>query len=200
MFLGSSMNECKGEQGQAIWPDGENRDPEKGFMGNGLGFHGRGGARGLQGLVHQSQVSGWETPRRGQGAEIPWRVVNPRMAGRRREGMILLPGLRLPSGLSPREFFMARIASGEGACSWLGSLSNSDCDLLGGAHRRREGAQVSGLISEIQTQVLNLRGASSPRSLILSGVWGAQVVQESQGHSAPRPPLPRNSRYGEGPK
>lgn len=159
------MNECKGGQGQAVWPDGENRDPEKGFMGNGLGFHGRGGARGLQGLVHQSQVTGWETPRQGQGAEIPWRMVNPRMAGRRRKGMILLPGLRLPSGLFPRGFFMARIASGEGACSWLGSLSNSDCDLLGGAHRRREGAQVSGLIAEIQAQVLITQGQPLPLAL-----------------------------------
>lgn len=33
---------------------------EKGFMENGLGFHSRGGARGLQGLVHLSQVSGWK--------------------------------------------------------------------------------------------------------------------------------------------
>lgn len=100
-FLGSSINECKGGQGRAFWLDGENGDPEKGFMGNGLGLHGRGGARGLQGLVHQSQVSGWETPGWGQRAEIPGRVVNPRIAGRRQKGMILLPSLRLLSNLPP---------------------------------------------------------------------------------------------------
>lgn len=78
---------------------------------------------------------------------------------------------------------MARIASGEGAGSCLGSLSISDCDLLRGTHRRREGAQVSGLISEVQAQVPNVHGASFPHSLILSGLWGTQVV-----HPAPLPP------------
>lgn len=70
--------------------------------------------------------------------------MNPRMAGRRREGLILQPGLRLPSGLPPREFIMARIASGEGAGSWPGSLANSDCDLLGGTHRRGKGHRCLG--------------------------------------------------------
>lgn len=108
----------------------------------------------------------------GQRGEIPGRVVNPRTAGRRREGMILLLGPSRPSGLPPREFFMARIASGEGAWSWVGSLSNSDCGLLGGPHRRTEGVQVSGLISEVQAQVPTSQGASSPHTLILSGLWG----------------------------
>lgn len=43
---------------------------------------------------------------------------------------------------SPRELITARTASGEGAGSCLGSLSISDCDLLGGPRRRREGAWV----------------------------------------------------------
>lgn len=91
---------------------------------------------------------------------------------------------------------MARVASGDGAGSWLGSLSISDCDLLGGPHRRREGAQVSGRISEVQAQVPNAQGASFPHPLILLGLSGAQVVQESQGHPAPSilPPA-RNSRW-----
>lgn len=72
---------------------------------------------------------------------------------------------------SHREFIMARIASGDGAGSCLGSLSISDCDLLGGPHRRREGAQVSGRISEVQAQVPNAQGASFPHPLILLGLW-----------------------------
>lgn len=168
----------------------------------GLGLHGRGGPRSLQGPVHRSQVSGWETlGGGGQRAEIPGRVVNPRRAGRRGEGMILLLGLSRPPGLPPREFFTARIASGEGAWGWLGSLSTSDCGLLGGPHRRTE-VQVSGLISEVQAQVPHSQGASSPHSLILSGLWGrsgGQGVQTNQGHSAPTPTPSGTPHTGRGP-
>lgn len=38
---------------------------------------------------------------------------------------------------------------------------------------------MSGLISEVQAQAPNAQGASFPHSLILSDLWGAQVVQES---------------------
>lgn len=46
---------------------------------------------------------------------------------------------------------------------------------------------VFGLISEVQAQVPNAQGASFSYSLILSGLWGAQLVQENQGHPAPNP-------------
>lgn len=75
---------------------------------------------------------------------------------------------------------MARKASRRGAWELAGQLSSSDCDLLGGTHRRRGGAWVSGLISEFWAQVPNTQGASSPHSLILSGLREAQLVQESQ--------------------
>ena len=39
---------------------------------------------------------------------------------------------------------------------------------------------MSGLISEFWAQVPNTQGASSPHSLILSGLREAQLVQESQ--------------------
>lgn len=58
------LKECRGGQGQAIWLDGENRDAKKGFMGNGPRVSWQ---RWGQGLVHQSQVSGWGTPVRGRG-------------------------------------------------------------------------------------------------------------------------------------
>ena len=44
----------------------------------------------------------------------------------------------------------------------------------------RGGAWVSGLVSEFWAQVPNTQGASSPHSLILSGLWEAQAVQEIQ--------------------
>lgn len=70
-------------------------------MGNGPGLHDKGGPRGLQGLAHQGQVPGLETPRREMGVQRAWilgRMVNRRMSGRRGEGHILLLGPRLPSG------------------------------------------------------------------------------------------------------
>lgn len=123
------LNEYRGGQGQAVWLDGENRDAEKGFMGNGprVSWQGWGWE-----LVHQSQVSGWETPVRGGEAgeewraEVPGRVANPRMqGGEGRTGFCRLgPGCR-PASHPRREFIMARIASGEGVGSCLGSLSIS---------------------------------------------------------------------------
>lgn len=88
--------------------------------------------------------------------------------------------------------------SAEGAGSWQGSLSSSDCDLLEGTHRRREEAWVSGQVSEVQAQVPKTQGASCPLSLILLGLWGAQVVPEAQVYTALS--LTRDSRSGGVPK
>lgn len=60
-----------------------------------------------------------------QRAQMPGKVVNPRMAGRRKEGPVLLPDLRLPCGLlashlPAREFVTARITSREGAWELAG--------------------------------------------------------------------------------
>lgn len=113
-------------------------------MGNGPGFHDRGGPRGLQGLAHQGQVPGLETPRREMGVQRAWilgRMVNRRMSGRKMGGPHSPAWSQAAIGLPSRGgFIMARIASGEGAGSRLGSLSSSDW-----THKRREEAQVSGL-------------------------------------------------------
>ena len=89
-----------------------------GFMaGVGLGF--------LRASCTQARFQAGKHLGGRQRAQIPGKVVNPRMAGRRKEGPVLLPDLRLPSGLPAshfpaREFVMARIASRKGAWELAG--------------------------------------------------------------------------------
>lgn len=66
---------------------------------------------------------------------------------------------------SPRELIMARIASGEGAGSCLGSLSISDCDLLGGPRWRREGEGAQVCLGRSQRFKLRSQTPTVPPSL-----------------------------------
>lgn len=150
-------------------------------MGNGPGVSWQGWQEESLGSgAYPNQVSGWEAS--GWEAESS----DPRQGGepqddRKEKGGSSSPAPSPPLPTSPiREFVMARKASRKGAWELAGQLSSSDRDLLGGTHRRRGGAWGSGLISEFWAQVPNTQGASSPHSLILSGLREAQVVQENQ--------------------
>ena len=88
----------------------------------GLEFHGKGGKRSLQGLVHtQTRFQARKHLDGRQRAQTPGRVVNPTMTKRRKEGLVLLPGLPHfplpPSGsLSWQEKLLEKVLG-----SWLDS-------------------------------------------------------------------------------
>lgn len=118
-------------------------------MGNGPGVSWQGWRQESPGPgAYPNQVSVWEAS--GWEAESS----DPRQDGvsqddRKERGGSSSPALSPPLPTSPiREFIMARKASRRGAWELAGQLSSSDRDLLGGTHRRRGGAWVSGLISE----------------------------------------------------
>lgn len=150
-------------------------------MGNGPGVSWQGWQEKSPGPgAYPYQVSGWEAS--GWEAESS----DSRQGGepqddRKEKGGSSSLAWSPPLPTSPiREFVMARKASRKGAWELAGQLSSSDHDLLGGTHRRRGGAWVSGLVSEFWAQVPNTQGASSPHSLILSGLREAQAVPEIQ--------------------
>lgn len=167
------LGQYTGRQGQAGQPSAEIEAPRSGLMGNGPRVSLWKWGWGLQSLFTKAGCSGWERPGAGQSSD-------PRLGGGPQNGGRGKGDSNSPSWSG---FHSQGVDHGKNSfwrrCWELAgdSLSWSDYDILGWAHRRRGVVQVSRLISAVRVQVPNSQGPPSPYSLILSGLWGAQVEQ-----------------------